>query len=233
MNTGIFGPGINPFPIYSDGDGGDDRPTGPGRTDYGYKGPGSSKGTFNIEDIGEGTIDDEDIIDAINLNRMDLVRAGGAYLVGGPLSAANSLRKSNNRNRQAEIDRINREINLDYGKFGGIGAREAQRRQDEAGGSVQSSDDYSSSGGQGDQGATGANFSGDFATDSASYDLADGGRVGYRDGGLTEYEVFKLGELGYNTKGGTVLEPFGGIKVLKDILRVNKYAYGGIVGMYR
>ena len=62
---------------------------------------------------------------------------------------------------------------------------------------------------------------------------AYGGRIGYRDGGLTEYEVFKLGELGYNTKGGTVLEPFGGIKVLKNILRVNKYAYGGIVGMYR
>jgi hypothetical protein len=31
--------------------------------------------------------------------------------------------------------------------------------------------------GRGDQGATGANFSGDFATDSASYDLAEGGRV--------------------------------------------------------
>ena len=63
--------------------------------------------------------------------------------------------------------------------------------------------------------------------------MAYGGRAGYRDGGLTEYEVFKLGELGYNTKGGTVLEPFGGINVLKDILKVNKYAYGGIVGMYR
>ena len=60
-----------------------------------------------------------------------------------------------------------------------------------------------------------------------------GGRAGYRDGGLTEYEVFKLGELGYNTEGGTVLEPFGGINVLRDILKVNKYAYGGIVGLYR
>ena len=59
------------------------------------------------------------------------------------------------------------------------------------------------------------------------------GRANYRDGGLTKYEVIKLGELGYNTKGGTILEPFGGIKVLRDILRVNKYAYGGIVGMYR
>ena len=40
--------------------------------------------------------------------------------------------------------------------------------------------------GRGDEGATGANFSGDFATDSASYDLAEGGRVGYMGGGLTD-----------------------------------------------
>ena len=40
--------------------------------------------------------------------------------------------------------------------------------------------------GRGDQGETGANFSGDFATDSASYDLAKGGRVGYMGGGLTD-----------------------------------------------
>jgi hypothetical protein len=59
-----------------------------------------------------------------------------------------------------------------------------------------------------------------------------GGRVGYSNGGLSKYEIFKLGELGYNTKGGTVLEPFGGIKVLRDILKVNKYADGGIVGLY-
>ena len=40
--------------------------------------------------------------------------------------------------------------------------------------------------GRGEQGATGANFSGDFATDSASYDLAEGGRVGYMGGVLTD-----------------------------------------------
>ena len=98
---------------------------------------------------------------------------------------------------------------------------------------AQSSDDYSSFGGKGDEGATGANFDGDFATDSASYDLAKGGRVGYSNGGLSKYEIFKLGELGYNTKGGTVTAPFGGIKVLRDILKVNNYAGGGIVGLYR
>ena len=188
MNTGIMSQYPYPYPIISQGGGDGGGPINPGGPDYGYTGPGStgSPEGFNIDDIGEGTIDDEDIIDQINLNRMDMIRAGGAFLVGGPFSAANSLRRSNNRNRQAEIDRINSEINFDYGSLGGIGAREAQRRQDEAGGSVQSSDDYSSSGGQGDQGATGANFDGDFATDSASYDLAKGGRVGYSRGKLVE-----------------------------------------------
>ena len=45
---------------------------------------------------------------------------------------------------------------------------QAIQNQQDAGGSVQTSDSYS---GIGDVGATGANFSGDFATDSASYDL--------------------------------------------------------------
>ena len=45
---------------------------------------------------------------------------------------------------------------------------QAIKNQQDAGGSVQTSDSYS---GIGDVGATGANFSGDFATDSASYDL--------------------------------------------------------------
>ena len=62
-------------------------------------------------------------------------------------------------------------------------------------------------------------------------EAAMGGRIGYRDGGgLTEYEVSRLGQLGYNTKGGTVLEPFGGLEVLRDILKVNNYAQGGITG---
>jgi hypothetical protein len=55
---------------------------------------------------------------------------------------------------------------------------------------------------------------------------ANGGRIGFEEGGLTEYEAYRLKNLGYDTKGGTVLEPFGGIGVLKDILRVNR-ANGG------
>jgi len=73
----------------------------------------------------------------------------------------------------------------------------------------------------------------DFSDDTAGTPFEYGGRAGYSGEGLSKYEVFKLGELGYNTKGGKILEPFGGINVLRDILKVNKYAYGGIVGMYR
>jgi hypothetical protein len=59
----------------------------------------------------------------------------------------------------------------------------------------------------------------------------DGGIMKMKDGGLTKYEISRLKGLGYNTKGGTVLEPFGGLKVLRDILKVNKMAEGGIASM--
>ena len=71
------------------------------------------------------------------------------------------------------------------------------------------------------------------SVDTGSFEQDGTGRQGYSNGGLSKYEIFKLGELGYNTKGGTVLAPFGGIKVLRDILKVNNYAGGGIVGLYR
>ena len=172
---------------FNQGDGGDGGgPIGPGGPDYGYTGPGSTGSLegFNIDDIAEGTIDDEDIIRGPDLTKAQLAKAYGQYAFLGPFAGAYSLHRAAKENEQAEIDRINQEIALQYGSLGGIGAREAQRRQDEAGGSVQSSSDYGSFGGQGDQGATGANFDGNFATDSASYDLADGGRVPYMMGGL-------------------------------------------------
>ena len=56
---------------------------------------------------------------------------------------------------------------------------------------------------------------------------SNGGRIGFSEGGLTEYELLKLKELGYNVrKEGT--ETFGGVSVLKDILKTNKMAGGGI-----
>jgi len=60
--------------------------------------------------------------------------------------------------------------------------------------------------------------------------MANGGRIGFSGGsgkidlgGLNEYELFKLKELGYDVKKKGV-DDFGGTKVLKDILKVNKYS---------
>ncbi len=98
--------------------------------------------------------------------------------------------------------------------------------------------DYARSGGDdgGSSGGTSSTAGADTSRSDDSWSSSPfeyGGRVGYSNGGLSKYEIFKLGELGYNTKGGTVTAPFGGIKVLRDILRVNQYAYGGVVGLYR
>ena len=62
-------------------------------------------------------------------------------------------------------------------------------------------------------------------------EVKEGGIIKMADGGLTKYEISSLKGLGYDTKGGTVLEPFGGLKVLRDILKVNKMAEGGIASM--
>ena len=63
---------------------------------------------------------------------------------------------------------------------------------------------------------------------------ANGGRIGYNMGGspFSELEIFQLKNLGYDVAGKGV-EPFGGIEVLKDILRVNqqRMAIGGRAGM--
>ena len=243
-NTGIMSqyPGgkLLKYPIipqYGDGDGGG--LIDPGGPDYGYTGPGStgSPGGFSIDDIGEGTIDDEDIIEGPGLSRMDMARAAGAYMFTGPLGGANSLRRSNNKNKQAEIDEINARIDAQYGP-GDPGLRGNNNTpgfgRTAAGNFTNQFDGGDpSQGGGSTGGSTGSMSASDFSDDTAGTPFEYGGRAGYRDGGLTEYEVFKLGELGYNTKGGTVLKPFGGINVLRDILKVNKYAYGGIVGMYR
>jgi len=60
---------------------------------------------------------------------------------------------------------------------------------------------------------------------------ANGGRIGYNDGGdpLTEFEIDKLGQMGYDV-AGKGMEVFGGLSVLRDILRVNR-ADGGMAGM--
>ena len=81
------------------------------------------------------------------------------------------------REQEAALRRAQQEIAAKgYQDYGSGGGRDASLNTGSGG-------SYS---GRGDQGATGANFSGDFATDSASYDLAKGGRVGYMSGGLAD-----------------------------------------------
>ena len=62
---------------------------------------------------------------------------------------------------------------------------------------------------------------------------ADGGRIGYGNGGdpLTEFEIYRLGQMGYDVAGKGMEAAFGGLKVLRDILKVNSFANGGMAGM--
>ncbi len=61
---------------------------------------------------------------------------------------------------------------------------------------------------------------------------ANGGRIGYSNGGsspFSELEIFKLKNLGFDIMSkGT--EPFGGVGVLKEILRVNRANGGPVPG---
>ena len=59
--------------------------------------------------------------------------------------------------------------------------------------------------------------------------LNQGGRIGYENGGLTDYQIFKLKELGYG-KAGSNPGSYGGVKILKDILKLHNYAQGGRIG---
>ena len=65
--------------------------------------------------------------------------------------------------------------------------------------------------------------------DQGEVTAAEGGRIGYSGGGLSRAQIVSLKNLGYDIdKRG--MEPFGGVDILKDILRLNKYAYGGRAG---
>ena len=69
-----------------------------------------------------------------------------------------------------------------------------------------------------------------FIPEDVLEERAHGGRIGFKDG-LSPYQVFKLKELGYG-KAGSNPGSYGGIGVLKDILKLHKYADGGRIGKY-
>ena len=58
--------------------------------------------------------------------------------------------------------------------------------------------------------------------------FAQGGRIGFKDG-LSAYQLFKLKELGYPGAGSNP-GSYGGLGVLRDILKLHKYKDGGRIG---
>ncbi len=226
VNTGIFGPGINPFPIIpQEGDGGGGiTPGGNSKFDYEFEALG---GLYNPDNVALT----EEEQKTLNMQKAkDAAKMAGklGMFALNPLSflgkrAFNQIRRD--REYKQEMNAYDEMIQQrNENRTAGTGGYQAGYSRDFMEGDGSSQDESQEASSPGSSGPGGSDTMGSFAY---------GGRVGYRDGGLTEYEVFKLGELGYNTKGGTVLEPFGGIKVLRNILKVNNYAYGGIVGLYR
>ena len=227
-NTGIMGQYPYPYPIIPQGGGdGGGGPIGPG---------GNPKFDYEFEALGGLYNKDNVALTEEEQKTLNMQKAKDAAKMAGKLgmfalnpfaSLATKFGKSGIRNYQYQKEEKQRMEEFQQQK-------EARNRVDEIMSSGQTQQDFYDSLNDG-AGATSTAESRSTAgtDDTAGTPFQYGGRAGYNSGGLSGYEIFKLGELGYNTKGGTVLEPFGGVKVLRDILRVNKYAYGGIVGMYR
>ena len=186
-----------------DGNGGGKKTTGGlglGRFDYGYeslakstldeegaggyKTPGTDANQAFLDDIGEGTVDDENYTLGMRLGDI------GTGIKGGFAKAYQDLRKlptpfniasktmgnisdffKQKAEEKARQDQLKKELEALalQGRIYGSGGGRDQSLNDPTTG------DYK---GRGDVGATTANQTGEFATDSLSYDLKDGGRVG-------------------------------------------------------
>ena len=208
-SSGIMSQAPIPLKYIQEGGGdGGDNDTGP--KDYGYTGPGStgSVGGFNIDDIGEGTIDDEDIENnpTGSLGIVDALRAMGAFTFGGPINAGFSINKSINRNKQKEIDKINAEIDAQYGYGSGAASQE----------------DMDSYGEDKDTGNP-ENYDQD-------YDMKDGGRAGYFFGGRVNYKAG--GRIGFAGGGKDAAEPDFGNENFGGDKDDNREQYGA-VGQYK
>ena len=150
----------------SGGDGGFTGPTGPGSYDSAFD-PETQNKQFN-EDIGVGTVAEEDDEEGTSLGIVDALRAMGALTFGGPLNAGYSLKRSVDRNKQKEIDKINKKIEAQYGPSD-PGSR---GRDDTPGFGKTAEGNYSNQFEGGDPGL-----------------MADGGRAGYFFGGRVNYKA--------------------------------------------
>ena len=164
-----------PIPLKYIQEGGGDGLIDTGPTDYGYKSivdnpnftPLGQPQTNFEYDIGEGTIDDEDIENNPkgSLGIVDALRAMGAFTIGGPINAGYSLNKSINRNKQKEINKIKAEIDAQYG----YGSGAASQKDMDSYGVDKDTDNPK-------------NYDQD-------YDMKNGGRAGYFFGGRVNYKA--------------------------------------------
>lgn len=160
-------------PIINQGGDNDKGPTG---GDYGYTGPGSTGSTtgFNIDDIGEGTIDDEDMPGITSKGLMSL--AGFiANPVGFFAKKAFNIAKQKYDNKKAR-DKAAQDL------ADAANEAAANRAKVEAY-TGRPMSDYRQSRPQSEQGFTGHGKSG-MGRDPDDK-MADGGRVGYRSGGFS------------------------------------------------
>ena len=167
-NSGIMAQAPIIYPPINQG-GGDDGggftgPTGPGSYDSAFDPNNENEVEAFNKDIGVGTVAEEDDEEGTSLGLMDLIRAGGALTFGGPLNAGYSLKRSVDRNKQKEIDKINAQYGpSDPGSRG---------RDDTPGFGKTAEGNYSNQFEGGDPGL-----------------MADGGRAGYFFGGRVNYKV--------------------------------------------
>mgnify|MGYP003651957379 CR=1 FL=1 len=181
-------------PINQGGGEGGRGPTGP--KDYGYNSivdnpnatPVGQPQTNFEYDIGEGTIDDEDIKNnQRSLGIVDALRAMGAFTFGGPINAGYSLKRSLDRNQKKEMDKINAEIDAKDAKYGISDARLT------AGGATQETMNSYSDGQGGYAGAStedhgGGEKDGGFIDGTNRRPFNSGGRAGYFFGGRVNYK---------------------------------------------
>ena len=174
-NSGIMSQSPIPAPLkYIPREGGGDGRVDLGPKDYGYTGPGStgSVGGFNIDDIGEGTIDDEDL-DTPGMSKIGAAKTLGSFAFMGPLAGIFSAYRNNQKEKQKEIDKINEKINKQYG----------YNTQSNDGSGLNDGPDggYTGSGNEG--------VSKSDPTHSDNYDMKNGGRAGYFFGGRVNYKA--------------------------------------------
>ena len=171
-NSGIMTQAPYIYPPINQG-GGDDGggftgPTGPGSYDSAFDPNNENEVEAFNEDIGVGTIAEEDDEEEGKIGKMGLAKIAGATLFGGPFSGAYTAYNERQKAKQKEIDKINEKINKQYG----------YNTQSNDGSGLNDGPDggYTGSGNEG--------VSKSDPTHSDNYDMKNGGRVGLNYGGL-------------------------------------------------